>query len=141
MTKYITPTDYLNYWGENLDNILPNDDMPSGKADRFISQIEDDVDVFLETKCFKKIDAIYPVMNDYQKECYKKALLNQARYKIENGDLANDSGYNPTTGKVINRLELQEIELSSRTIAYLKKAGLYTRKIGASGSFFPWSIW
>ena len=139
-TKYITKDDYYNYFGEDLNVVLPNLDNPNNKAERFIMQVEDDVDVFLNTKCFKQIDRIYGGLTDYQKECYKKALLNQCKYKLKNGDLGNDSGYDPHTGKNISRPELQEIELSSKCIDYLILAGLYNRKIragGRGGGYFP----
>lgn len=140
-TKYITKDDYFNYFGEDLDVVLPNLDAPNNKAERFIKQVEDDVDLFLSTKCFKHIDTIYDRLTDYQKECYKKALLNQCKYKLRNGDLGNDSGYDPHTGKNITRSELQGIELSSKCIDYLMLAGLYNRKIRGSnigGGFFPY---
>lgn len=139
-TKYITKDDYLDYFGEDLDVVLPTLDAPDNKAERFIRQVEDDVDVFLNTKCFKQIDRIYGGLSDYQKACYKKALLNQCKYKLKMGDIGNDSGYDPHTGKNISRLELQEIELSSKCIDYLILAGLYNRKIkaaGMGGGFFP----
>lgn len=139
-TKYITKDDYLNYFGEDLDMVLPNLDAIDNKAERFIKQVEDDVDVFLNTKCFKRIDYIYNRLSDYQKECYKKALLNQCKYKLRNGDIGNDSGYDPHAGKNISRGELQGIELSSKCIDWLMLAGLYNRKIGPAGvggGFFP----
>jgi hypothetical protein len=139
-TKYITKDDYLNYFGEDLDVVLPTLDSPDNKAERFIKQVEDDVEAFLNTKCFKRIDTIYNQLTDYQKECYKKALLNQCKYKLKNGDIGNDSGYDPHTGRSISRSELQGIELSSKCIDWLMLAGLYNRKIGnngVGGGFFP----
>lgn len=134
MTKYITPSDYLNYFGENLDLVLPDDDMSdSRKAERFLTTVEDDVSLFLATKCFKRIDEEFGKMTDYQKDCYKKALLNQARYKIKNGDIANDSGYDPTSGIVASQNDLKSLQLSSKTLDYLRLAGLYNRNIIASG--------
>lgn len=128
-SKYITPIDYLNYFGENLDTILPDDDMPSGKSDRFIARVEDEVASILESKCFKRIDYEYVDFTEYQKRCYKMALLHQVHYKIENGDIINDSGYDPTTGKVIKEMDLKEIELSRQTIRYLNLCGLWNRNI------------
>jgi len=142
MTKYITPQDYKNYFGEDLDLVLPNDDLDDGqKAERFLTVVEDDIAVFLDTKCFKRIDTMYNELSDYQKECYKKALLNQARYKIKNGDIANDSGYDPSAGIIAERKNLRDIELSSKVIDYLTMAGLYNRKIKGSGVYSPFKIW
>ena len=129
ITKYITADEYKQYFGEDLNIVLPNDDLPSGKAERFISRVEDDVALFLETKCFKRIDYLYKELSDYQKECYKKALLNQTNYKLRNGDIANDSGYDPTTGVIAHRNNLIDLELSQKTIDYLTLAGLYNRSI------------
>lgn len=139
-TKYITPNDYLNYFGENLDSILPPDDKPSGKADRFIKQVEDEVAMMLEVCCFKRIDEEYYELTDHQKYCYKMALLMQAKYKIKNGNLANESGYNPNSGRNITTGELEQIELSRQTRKYLSLAGLWTTKIKTTwrgGGYFP----
>lgn len=140
LTKYITPSDFKNYFGIDLELSLPHSDMKDGRnAERFIMQVEDDVALFLETKCFKRVDYLYSKLSEYQKECYKKALLNQAKYKFENGDIGNDSGYNPDTGVVAGRSELRDIELSSKTIDYLTMAGLYNRSITGAmyGGGFP----
>ena len=139
-SKYITPNDYLNYFGESLDAILPNDDMPSGKAERFIARIEDDVASILDEACFKRINEEYGSFSEYQKECYKLALLWQCKYTIKNGDVGNDSGYDPTTGKVISREELKGIQLSPRAIRYLNLCGLWNRNVSGKlggGMFFP----
>lgn len=128
-TKYITADDYKQYFGEDLNVILPDDDVPNGKADRFIMRVEDDVALFLETKCFKRIDEQYVSLSDYQKQCYKKALLNQVNYKVNNGDIGNDSGYDPTTGVVAQRSNIVDIVLSPKAVDYLRLAGLYNRNI------------
>lgn len=140
-SKYITPTDYLNYYGENLEDILPNDDMPSGKAERFIARVTDEVAMLLESECFKRIDYEYKQFSEYQKKCFKLALLNQCHYKIKNGDITNDSGYDPQTGKIIGDNELKGIELSRQTVRYLNLCGLWNRNIhgrlGGNGLLYP----
>ena len=137
-SKYITPNDYLNYFGDNLDNILPDDDMPSGKSERFIAQITDEVCSMLESKCFKRIDFEYANFSEYQKKCFKLALLFQCKYKIKNGDISNDSGYDPQSGKVITNGDLRDIELSRNTKRYLNLCGLWDRNIrGVNGISYP----
>lgn len=131
-TIYITPTDYLNYFGENLEDILPDDDMPSGKAERFIQETTDEVCSMLEDKCFKRIDWEYRKFSEYQKGCFKLALLHQCKYKIKNGNIANDSGYDPQTGKIIGTGDLEAIELSRQTKRYLRLCGLYNRNVKAA---------
>lgn len=141
-TKYITQDDYKQYFGEDLNVVLPDGDAPNNKAERFICGVEDDVALFLNTKCFKNIDSMYSELTDHQKEYYKKALLNQCKYKLKNGDIGNDSGYDPTSGIIANRNQLQSIELGSKTINCLIMAGLYNRHIGnyRGGGFFPFGI-
>ena len=139
-SQYITPIDYLNYFGENLDDILPNDDMPSGKAERFIARVTDEVAMLLDSNCFKRIDIEYGKFSDYQKKCFKLALLEQCHYKIKNGDITNDSGYDPQTGKIISVNELKGIELSRQAIRYLNLCGLWNRNVSGKlggGMFFP----
>ena len=118
-TKYITPTDYLNYFGVDLNVILPDDDLPSGKAERFIKRVEDTVASILEVQVFRRIDSVWLGFSEYQKECYKKALLYQAYYMIENGDLTNESGYDSQSGKNSSNNDLKSIELSRNTVRYL----------------------
>ena len=105
----------------------------SRKAERFLITVEDDVALFLDSNCFKRIDQEYKSMTEYQKECYKKALLNQAKYKLKNGDIGNESGFDPVTGIVTDRPHLKEIVLSEKCKKYLNLAGLYNRNIIASG--------
>lgn len=139
-TKYIKPSDYLNYFGQNLDSILPDDDNPSNKSMRFIKQVEDEVESILNAECFKRIDIEWAEFNDYQKECYQKALLYQCKYKIENGDISNDSGYDPQSGKIMDDRELKQIELSRNTKRYLQLCGLWNRNISGKltgGGLFP----
>ena len=134
MTKYITPSDYLNYFGEDLELVLPDDDMgDSHKAERFIKQVEDDVAFFLAEKCFKRIDTEFPAMTEYQQKLYKMALLNQVKYKSKNGDTGNDSGYEPMQGKIADAEYLDGISISKKCLRCLKLAGLYNRNIIASG--------
>lgn len=139
-TKYITADDYLQYFGVDLNAVLPDDDAPNGKAERFIKGVEDDVSLFLQEKCFRRIDDEYHLFSDHQKECYKLALLNQCKYKLRNGDIGNDSGYDPNTGEIIAASKLSNLVLSQKTISYLKNAGLYCRKLGGSrvGFFRTW---
>jgi len=134
MTKYITPSDYLNYFGEDLELVLPDDDMgDSHKADRFIKRVEDDVAMFLAEKCFKQIDTEFPAMTEYQQSMYKLALLNQTKYKYDSGDVGNDSGYEPMQGKIADKRYLKSIVLSNKCESYLRLAGLYNRNVIASG--------
>ena len=128
-TKYITADDYKQYFGEDLNVILPDDDNPNGKAGRFIMRVEDDVALFLEVNCFKRIDEEYVELSDYQKDCYKKALLNQVNYNFNNGDIGNDSGYDPQSGVRAQRANIVDVILSPKTINYLRLAGLYNRNI------------
>lgn len=133
-SKYITPTDYKNYFGEDLASILPI------KPDIFIKQVEDEVASTLEDRCFKRIDWEYGQFNDYQKGCYKMALLHQCHYKIKNGDIGNDSGYDPQTGKIVSIGDLKSLELSRQTIKYLRLCGLWNRNINArlgGGGWIP----
>ena len=129
ITRYIVPDDFKQYFGIDLNVVLPDDDMPNNKAERFLKQVEDDVALFLATKCNRMIDTMYKDLSDYQKEWYKKALLNQAMYKYKNGDIGNDSGYDPNSGIIADRGKLLGLELSSKCIDCLKLTGLYSRTL------------
>lgn len=126
-TKYITADDYKRYFGVDLGKTLKGDDNESDKASRFLMRVENDVELWLNYNYKQSIHDIYDDLNDFQKEKYQLALLEQAKYMFKNGDIGGDSGYDQDSGVIASRSEIKEIMISTRTEMYLKLAGLCNR--------------
>lgn len=131
-TKYITPDEFRDYFGIDLMFVLKDDANPSNKAVAFLKRIEDRMESKIDAECFRKVNNEYPHFSDYQKEHYKRALLEQAIYVFKNGDISVDSGFDPEKGVIANRSKLQEIELAPNAKRELQLCGLWSKKIRMS---------
>lgn len=134
-SKYITPDDFLTYFGIDLGSQLKGNANPSDKANAFLKRIEDRMEAYLNANFFKLVTDEYPRFSDFQKEHYKLALLEQAIYVFRNGDISVDSGYEPDEGIKISRHAINEITLAPNTINHLRLTGLWTRHIGSQVGF------
>jgi len=132
LTKYITPDEFRDYFGIDLALELPDDTNPSNKAMAFLKRIEDRVEAIVDTECFRQVNREYPNFSDYQKIHYKRALLEQAIYVFQNGDISVDSGYDPEKGIVIDRTKVQELSLAPNAKRELQLCGLWCKKIRMS---------
>lgn len=137
-TKYITPDEFKDYFGIDLSLELNDDTNPSNKAMAFLKRIEDRVESLVDVECFRQVNREYPCFSDYQKEHYKRALLEQAIYVFKNGEISVDSGYDPENGVVVDSAKLKELSLAPNAKRELQLCGLWCKKIrmsdwGASG--------
>lgn len=130
-TKYITPDEFKDYFGIDLA-ILKDDTNPSNKQMAFLKRIEDRMETMIDAKCFRKVSVEYPHFSDYQKEHYKRALLEQAIYVFRNGEISVDSGIDPEKGVVINGGSLKEMALAPNAKLELQLCGLWSKKIRMS---------
>ena len=137
-TQYITPDDFKQYFGIDLEARLKGDANPSDKANAFIKRIEDRMASYLNAHFFKNISVEYGCMSDHQKEKYRLALLEQAIYVFKNGDISVDSGYDPDEGLKISPHAKTELVLAPNAKDYLREAGVWTGHIGNGGFFGPW---
>lgn len=135
LTKYITPDEFKIYFGIDLGAELKGDANPSDKANAFIMRIEDRMEAFLNDHFFKRVTDEWPCFTDWQKENYKKALLEQCIYVFRNGDISVDSGYDPDEGIKVSRNNLTELSIAPNAKMYLELCGLWSRHI-KTGSFF-----
>lgn len=124
-TKYIKVEDYYDYFGENLDLLFGD----HNKAVAFIVRIEDRMESFLNANLFIDMKTKWPSMNDHQKECYKKALLEQAVYVFKNGDISVDSGFDPEGGVVTTVGDIRRRVIAPNAKDYLKNAGIWSQKL------------
>lgn len=130
-TKYITPDEFRDYFGIDLA-ILRDDTNPSNKQMAFLKRIEDRMEAMIDAQCFRKVSVEYPSFSEYQKECYKKALLEQAIYVYKNGDISVDSGMDPERGVIVDTQTLRNLSLAPNAKQYLQLCGLWSKKIRMS---------
>lgn len=125
-TKYITVEELKEYEPDlDLIEILGSKE----KAIAFIHKWEERLATWLDVKFFQRIDFRYPEFSDYQKQCYKRALMEQCIYVWRNGDISTDSGYDPHEGEKVNRTTIKKLKFSDNTIENLEACGLLSRKI------------
>lgn len=132
-SKYITKEDFKEYWGQDLENLIKEDDNPSATTERLLFRNEIRIQAWLNYKTHRNIDRIYPNFTDYQKQCYKFALLEQLMYTIRSGDLFQDSGYDMERGIIIENNKKKDILVCEPAIEQLSNCGLFSRKVKKGG--------
>lgn len=130
-TQYITPDEFKEYFGIDLA-CLRDDANPSNKEVAFLKRIEDRVESIIDAECFKKVSRVYPTFSEYQKEHYKRALLEQAIYVFKNGDISVDNGIDIEKGVVIPFGVIQNAILAPNAKRELELCGLWSKKIRMS---------
>lgn len=136
-TKYITPDDFKQYFGIDLGARLKGDGNPSDKANAFLLRIEDRMEAYLNSNFFKRITDEWYHFTDWQKDNYRKALLEQAVYIFRNGDISLDSGYEPEQGIVASRHVIEELSIAPNAQKYLELIGIWNRHIASPAFFGP----
>ena len=86
----------------------------------------------IDAECFRKVSVEYPNFSDYQKEHYKRALLEQAIYIFKNGDISVDSGMDPEKGVIIDDDTIDKLSLARNAKRELQLCGLWSKKIRMS---------
>ena len=137
-TKYITPEEFTEYTGIDLGAQLKGNANPSDKAMAFLKRLEVRMEAFLNATFFKRITDEWPCFNDWQKEQYKYALLEQAIYIFRNGDISVDSGYEPDEGIKISRRAIKELSIAPNAMNHLRMCGLWSRHIRRDAYFKEW---
>lgn len=134
--QFVSASDFVNYWGLNLDEKLKSDANLSNKTNLFLRQIEDRLMAWIDANTFRIVSWDYfkdgyeykteeeKKTAESRKDMWKKAILNQAMYVYRNTNLGLDSGYDPEKGIVISPQELQGIEICRPAIDLMKSAGL-----------------
>ena len=130
-TKYITPDDFKEYFGIDLA-VLKDDTNPSNKQVAFLKRIEDRMEAMIDAECFRQVGREYPHFSNYQKEHYKRALLEQAIYVFKNGDISVDSGIDPEKGVIIDAEMIKRASLAPNAKRELQLCGLWSKKIRMS---------
>ena len=127
-TKYITPDDFKDYFGIDLDLELKSSANPSDTAEAFLLRIETRLHTFLNAQFYRNVDEEYPHFTDYQKQHYAQALLEQAIYVFRNGDISVDSFLDYDGEKASNNTILMK-SIAPNCKQELLLCGLWCRKI------------
>jgi len=125
----VTPDDFKNMFGQDLNYILRGSDNDSNYPNVFLRMVQDFLIDWCHERTFtrKRIDQLSSV----QYEFFQRAVLYQAYYVWKNGSvgLGLDSGYDADRGKVINIDDLKAIEVPERVIAMLHNSGMFNLKM------------
>jgi hypothetical protein len=122
--NFVSNEDYLEYSGQDLNAILTasvinSEDNP---APRFIRGIEE--------WCLEYLSLSYGTdwnaeeFTEHQKKWFKKGIIYQIDYVLQNGTISNDSGYNQTSGALVPRKVLEQIAMAPNALKCFRLAGL-----------------
>lgn len=137
LTKYISEDEFREYTGIDLNAELPGD---SDKVNRFLKRVEDRMELYINRNFFIQVPNVYPKWSDYNKLCYKKALIEQAEYLFRNGDIAMDSGYDMDNLSVTDIRRKNAVTLCKVAYDYLVACG-FNRNIGYGvGALGVWGL-
>lgn len=120
---FVTPYDFFNFWGVNLDSMLKTDDNLSNKSNIFLMRVERKLMSWIDSHTYRIYD--WEQLEEYQVDLFQKAILTQAMYMFRNGDIGLDSGYDPEKGILADKKVLDSIEVPQEVIDYLIPAGLF----------------
>lgn len=128
LTHEISLDEYKAYYGVDLE-------LESGtktKALVLLKHAKDDIDLFISDNFRLNLREKYKDLSNLQKTNYKKALLNQVKYRLELGDVNINDGLNDSNTKTLSVEQRFMATISATAIKYLKNSGLTS--IYASGS-------
>ena len=125
---FITPNDYTNYTGKNLQKKFSGNNNISNAADLFLMQIEDRILAKIDEMSFRTTD--FNQLTEYQIENLQKAIIEECEYIMRNSDIFTDSGYDLERGEIISKEKLKNLELCNIAETYLRNCGLLNQKIG-----------
>ena len=135
-TKYITADDFKQYFGIDLNIELPDNDNPSDKVNAFLFRVENRIAAWIDANYFIKVDRHWEILSEEQKLQYKLALLEQAKYQIEVGDIGTDSGYDRERGVVASHSVLQSKIIAPYAYNHLVVGGFLDNRLTKRGGTF-----
>lgn len=116
--------DYLQFSGINLNielAALANNDIGDNPAPRFIRGIEE----FLKDYyCSPPYLWDGTFKSNFQRENFKKAVLYQIQYELQNGSVINFSGFDGTSGTVMSRAVMEQIGVAPMAHKCMRSGGM-----------------
>lgn len=126
-TQYITLDEFQELFPEI--NVVA-DFGSQEKALAFLKRIEMRMETFLASNFHKNIGREFARFNDFQKQHYKQALLEQCIYIYKNSDITVDSGYDLDKGVIANIETIKKLKIAPNAKEELVLCGLWSRHIG-----------
>lgn len=122
---YVTPDDYFNKFGEDLRKMLKGSDNDSTAAERFIANVTDHLKQWIDSTTFRVVR--YEWMTEFQTNQFKKAILNQCFYTLQEGykALGLISGIDDERGAVITYDTIRRMQVCPSAVDCLRNAGLF----------------
>lgn len=136
--RYITVDDFNNYFGMDLSEMLKDNTNESNKANMFLVRVEDRTLAWIDNKTARNIP--YSKLSAFQFECLQKALLHQALYTWQNGDLGLDSGYDQERGIIADTNVLNNIAVCPAAVDFLVRAGIFTHQMPTRKRYLSWGL-
>lgn len=139
---FVTPDDFMNYYGIDLDAELKDNDTPvdSNKANNFLMRVEDDFlnwcDANMGTRIYGKWEDVSSNKDIF--ESVQKAVIKQAFWVFRNGETMSDSGYDPQRGELMAMGTLATRYVSPAAIDIMKNSGLFTHKMQNRRRYGNW---
>ena len=117
----LTADDFRTKTGYNLEQELPDDQEPSTKVSRFLENVDTQIIDFIETNSggFDKTD-----ITQTQEDIINRAVILQAEWVIQNGDLRIESGLNKISGSDTSA-QLRKLEISPAAKQLLKQRVIF----------------
>ena len=122
--RFVTPIDFKNYFGIDLDERLRPSDNEGNKANIFLNIVEDRFLNWVDLNCFRNYQ--WEDLTGDDLEALQKAILTQAYYVYYNSDIGTDSGYDPDKGIIADKRELERIKICDDAVNFLRDAGLFS---------------
>jgi hypothetical protein len=134
--RFVTPSDFENYTGINLNGALKVDNSVSTVADKFLFQVEERLTSWIDAETFRNFH--WDNLPSWAKECLQKAIIEQALYVLRNSEIWTDSGYDPEKLQLLDREKIYSISISQLAINQLKIGGLYNHSVCNIPRFPSW---
>lgn len=140
-TRYVTVDEFKEYFGIDLRDELRTSANPSNEAEAFIVREENRMTAFLSAHFHKDVRKEFQKFDDFDKEHFKLAMLEQLYYVFRNGEISTDSGYDEERGETADKSTRERITIAPNAINELRACNLWDRRIKPRGIIFDTGWW
>lgn len=125
----VTPDDFKNKFGKDLNKILKSEDNDSNYPYIFLNMVQEFLMDWCDGNGFRRVR--FEDLQGPQLEAFKNAVLYQTYYAWRNGAaaLGLDSGYDAEKGIVISADDLHRVGVPERVVTLLHNSGLFNLKM------------
>lgn len=133
-TKFVTIDEIQSETGIDLREELGD------KAEFVLKDIERRMESFIASNFYRNINREFADFSDYQKEHFKKAIIEQVIYILDNGDVGLLSGIEDGR-KVANKSEYKNAIFSPYAEDELRLCGVWCRTVKNVGRGITYGDW